>query len=294
MARQISRSAGSPAVPWVFDLRGQIAEEYVDAGHWRRGGLRHRITAAAERRLLEQAHGLVTLTHRIVERLPQPVPAGSARPAAVIPCSADLAVFRPSEPWRDAVRGELGLGQEPVLVYSGSLGSWYRLDEMLDFFEQAARTIRGLRFLLLTPQAGTATKLVQARGLTSRVMARTLAPDAVPRYLAAADAGICFLGQHGSKVASSPTKYAEYLASGLPVITNSWIGDAARLAGQASWILVDEFSGDGYRKPTARLAELLAAPTVTRTAARSLAEHEFALETAVERYHALYRRVLDR
>jgi glycosyltransferase involved in cell wall biosynthesis len=121
-----------------------------------------------------------------------------------------------------------------------------------------------------------------------------LEPDEVPRYLAAADAGICFLGRHESKVASSPTKYGEYLASGLPVITNGWIGDAARLAGEESWILVDEFAESAYEKGTAKLIQLLASPETARVAARSLASREFGLETAVDRYDALYRRVLNR
>ena len=35
MARLASRGAGRP---WIFDLRGLLAQEYVDAGHWRRNG----------------------------------------------------------------------------------------------------------------------------------------------------------------------------------------------------------------------------------------------------------------
>jgi len=294
MARLISRGAGTPRVPWVFDVRGLLAQEYVDAGHWTEGSLRQRLTSAVERRLLEQADGVVTLTRRIVERLPEPEAGGSTRPAAVVPCSVDLESFRPSAEWRRAVREELRLGDDPLLVYSGSLGSWYRLDEMLDFFEAAGRTLAGLRFLLLTPQAAAATQAANARGMASRVTARSLEPDAVPRYLAAGDAGICFLGKHESKQASSPTKFAEYLAAGLPVITNRWIGDADTLAGEECWILVDEFSASDYEQAAARLTGLLAAPAATRRASRALAEREFALEAAVDRYDALYRQLLTR
>ena len=130
------------------------------------------------------------------------------------------------------VRSDLGWGDEPALVYSGSLGSWYRLGEMLDFFEAARKEITGLRFLLLTPQVTLAEQEVRARQLAGHVVARAAAPDAVPSYLAACDAGICFLGRHASKDASSPTKYGEYLAAGLPVVTNSWIGDARDLAAE--------------------------------------------------------------
>ena len=291
MARLLSDTL---ATPWIFDLRGLVAEEYADAGHWRRGGLRYRMTATAERVLVNSADGLVTLTHRILDRLPSPGAGDSRRPTVVIPCSVDPEVFRPEPECRRQVRNELGWGDEPALVYSGSLGSWYRLTEMLDFFEAARSEIAGLRLLLLTPQLALAEDAVRARQLVGCVASRSVASDAVPRHLAAADAGICFLGRLASKDASSPTKYGEYLAAGLPVVTNSWIGDARTLADEAAWILVDEFEDAQYRQAAARLSKLLEEPETTRTTARALALREFAIDTAVDRYDALYREVLDR
>src|SRR5262245_11248689 len=37
--------------PWLFDVRGLLAQEYVDAGHWAAGGLLARTTQAFERSL---------------------------------------------------------------------------------------------------------------------------------------------------------------------------------------------------------------------------------------------------
>ena len=280
--------------PWVFDLRGLLAEEYVDARHWPRGGVRHRATAAVESKLLRSAHGLVMLTRRIRDQLAEQGILDATRRTTVIPCSVDMGVFRPSDDWRRAVRRELGWGEEPILVYSGSLGSWYRLEEMLDFFEHAKAQIAGLRFLLLTPQVGLVEGHVRARGLTRFVAVRTVAADDVPRYLAAGDAGLCFLGRHASKVASSPTKYGEYLAAGLPVVTNPWIGDAGALASEPVWVLADDFTATIYRAVASRLAVLLSRQSATRLAARELARREFSLESAVARYSELYLEVLDR
>ncbi len=291
MALLLSRNFGRP---WVFDLRGLVAEEYADAGHWRRGGLRYRMTASAERELLRSADGLVTLTRRIVERVPGPRVESAIRPAAVIPCCVDIGVFRPEPELRRAARAELGFGAEPALVYSGSLGSWYRLGEMLDFFEVARHVVGGLRLLLLTPQLAMADAAVRERQLDASVVCRSVAPDAVPRYLTAADAGICFLGRLASKDASSPTKYGESLATGLPVVTNGWIGDARLLAGEATWILVDAFEESAYRAAAARLAKLLETPDAARASARALALREFAIDEALQRYDTLYKTVLSR
>ena len=60
------------------------------------------------------------------------------------------------------------------------------------------------------------------------------------------------------------------------------------------WLLVEAFHPDDYHRAARGLARLLDAPAATRLAARDLAAREFALETAVSRYHDLYMKVLGR
>jgi glycosyltransferase involved in cell wall biosynthesis len=282
--------AGRWRRPWVFDVRGLLAEEYVDGGQWTRGGSLFKLVDRIERRLLHAADGLVFLTDRIDAELRERCVVDRDTPSTVIPCAADLTVFRPSSEDRQRVREELGLGEAPVLLYSGSLGSWYRVEEMICFFAVARREIPGLRFLILTPETEIA---LRASGGDADVIVRSLRPVEVPAYLAAGDAGICFLGDDASKHASSPTKYAEYLASGLPVVTNRWTGDAASLEGEPAWILIDAFAPEAYARAAGRLRELMMLPAATRDHSRHLAMRKFSLEGAVERYDALYRRVLE-
>ena len=49
----------------IFDLRGLMAEEYVDAEHWRKDSLPYRITKSTERQILGATDAIVTLTERI-------------------------------------------------------------------------------------------------------------------------------------------------------------------------------------------------------------------------------------
>lgn len=282
-------------VPWIFDVRGLVAEEYVDAGHWSRGGLLGRMTSRTESRLLHEADGLVFLTERIRKRLSRASCLRRAQPTAVIPCCVDSTVFVRDEASRARIRRELMLGDSPTLVYSGSLGSWYRLDEMLDFYEAASSRIRGLRFLVLTPAKDLVLRALENRPqIAAKVVLRHAQPDEVPAYLSAADAGICFLGDYPSKEASSPTKYGEYLASGLPVVTNRWTGDSQRLAPERPWIAIDGFQLTEYQRAAAELAEVLEQPEDGARQARELACREFGLDLAVSRYDTLYREVLDR
>jgi glycosyltransferase involved in cell wall biosynthesis len=50
-------------------------------------------------------------------------------------------------------------------------------------------------------------------------------PADVPRFLAAADVALSIIRPSYARIASSPTKFAEYLAAGLPVISTAGIGD---------------------------------------------------------------------
>jgi len=279
-------------VPWVFDVRGLLAEEYADAGHWPRAGTLVRLTAAAESRLLRGASGLVLLTERIRDELAGRS-FGLATPTAVIPCAVDLQEFAAPAGARDRLRAELGLAGRPVLAYSGSLGSWYRFDEMLEFFEVAAVEIPRLAWLILTTDDAEARRLLAGHRLAAHVRIVRARPEEVPAYLSVADAGLCFLGDHHSKAASSPTKYGEYLAAGLAVVTNPWTGDAARLRGEPAWILVGALARDAYVGAARELAQRLSNPGRLRQEARALAARRFSLSEAIDAYEDLYRRVLE-
>src|SRR5215469_17281241 len=79
----------------IFDIRGFMPEEYIDAGVWPADGLLYRITKAVEHRLLAVSDAFVVLTHRAREIL---FPGRSAtdsmgRPLEVIPCCVDMDRF---------------------------------------------------------------------------------------------------------------------------------------------------------------------------------------------------------
>jgi glycosyltransferase involved in cell wall biosynthesis len=114
----------------------------------------------------------------------------------------------------------------------------------------------------------------------------------VPSYLSAADAGLSFIKSCFSKLASSPTKNAEYLACGLPLIINSGIGDSDVLIDDwNAGVLLEDLTETEYAE-AGTFIEAMAAKPGTRTAARAVAERLFDLErVGVERYAALYERV---
>lgn len=282
------------AVPFIFDIRGLQAEEYVDGGIWREGSPLVRVTKAVERDLLRSASGVVTLTDAIRPHLAERIRStrGDLPPWCVVPCCVDLDRFRPDAAVRASVRGALGLGHRPVLVYAGSVGTWYLLEEMIAYFRAAKEHVSGLALLLLVNGTADHVRSVAARaGLGSDDYRQvTAGPEEVPGYLAAADAGIAFIRPCFSKKASSPTKVGEYLATGLPVVLNSGIGDSDRLQDTGVVQLVRDLSAGGIERAAAQLPGLLSRPAAE---ARNAAAARFDIDAvAVPRYRELYRAVL--
>jgi glycosyltransferase involved in cell wall biosynthesis len=276
--------------PWLFDVRGFLAQEYVDAGRWPAGGALARTTRVFERRLLRAADGLVFLTRRGAEAARDEA---AGRPQAVIPCAVDLERFRFRPEGRSRVRAELGLRDEPLAVYSGSLGSWYLPERMMEFVAASRDEMPDLHLLVLTPQRGIAERAASATGPGDRVHVRAVSPAEVPDHLSAADFGISFIAPSPSKVASSPTKLAEYLACGLPAVLNAGVGDADDLAGEAAWVVVPDFDAASYRAAARRTKAFLARED-RREAARDLASRRFSLAEAVGAYDRLYSEILAR
>jgi glycosyltransferase involved in cell wall biosynthesis len=295
MALRLKRAFG---LKMIFDVRGLLADEYVDAGHWREGSLPYRLTKTAERRAFAACDGIVTLTERIWPIISEwDGLRGRDVAHEVVPCCTDLELFKFSEADRQRRRAELGLADCFVLVYSGSIDGWYLTEEMADCFVALLKQRSTAHFLWLTPTKHDRLRdLMRARGIAeSSYTILASAPGDVPSYLSAGDAGLAFIKPCLSKLASSPTKYAEYLACGLPLMINGGIGDSDVLVTQEGvGALVASFGESEYATAINVIETLVREPTETRRRTREVAERLFDVgKVGVERYTRLYKRVLS-
>jgi glycosyltransferase involved in cell wall biosynthesis len=285
----------APRARFLFDCRGLVGDEYVEWGHWSRSSPEYRLLKAAEKQLFRRADGLVVLTDRLRRWLRDETRlVGADCPIEVIPCCVDLERFRFQAQRRAAARSALGVDGELVLAYSGSLGSCYCDDEMAALFA-AVRRRRPATFLVLSRSPTERLRAaLRSHGVAERdVRIRPASPDEVPDLLAATDVAVSFIAPFFSKMASSPTKLAEYLAMGLPVAISDGIGDQDAVARAHPEILM---SAGGLTTPeidalAARLVALPPASDERRARARALAEQNFALATGIERYLDIYERV---
>jgi glycosyltransferase involved in cell wall biosynthesis len=294
MAWALKRMLG---VKFLFDFRGMLAEEYVDGGHWREGGLKYRLTKGMERAFFRTADAFVMLTERIKRDLVRDEPdlKGRAGDITVIPCCVDVKRFDIGENARAAYRRERGWTDRRVIVYVGKLGLWYMPEEMARFFAIARELDGGLFFQVLTQGDGCVMRAAFKRhrvpeGEYDISFAK---PDDLPLMLAASDAGISFIRACNSKRASSPTKIGEYLAAGLPVAVNAGVGDGDRMMeGNGIGVVLRDFSETEHRRAAGELIELMGGREAAQQC-RDYARRELSLgSVGGVRYAGVYGRLL--
>ncbi len=292
-------SNASRRVPMLFDIRGLQAEEYVDGGVWKEGELKWRLAKRSERRFFRRASGAVVLTKAIRPYVQERF--GELRrdapPIAVIPCCVDLERFRFQPDARAKIRADLGVSDDTtVFVYSGSLGTWYLAGAMARFV-RAYREETGKKAFLLwvvNNDEAIARQASLAGGLDEGSYAvRSATPDKVPEWLSAADAGLALIKPCFSKKSSSPTKYAEYLSVGLPIVISRDVGDGAEIERADGAVALGETIDDAELTRGARAIDALA--TRGRAFFRGVAERLFDVEkVAIPVYLSLYEKLVPR
>jgi len=285
----------------IFDIRGFLPEEYVDAGILNRDGLVYKLVKRVERWLLRRADGLVVLTERaaaiIKHELVLMHEDDSVRHLQVIPCCVDLTYFAPvSLAEKEASRKELHLESRLVIAYVGSLDGWYMTDEMFELFSSLRKTKENTFALILTRgDRARAVKALEASGFeSSDYLVMGVAPKDIRKYLSAADAAISFVKPTYSKQASSPTKNAEYLACGLPIVVNAGVGDTEnQITADRVGVVISEISESSFQEAAGNLEQLLNEGEALRNRCVNSAKKHFSLtEVGGPRYRELYRLLL--
>jgi glycosyltransferase involved in cell wall biosynthesis len=295
----IARKLGESKPKLLFDIRGFMPEEYVDAGIWSADGLLYRGAKRIERWLMRNADGFVVLTEAARKILfAESKESGYdkfERPVEVIPCCVDLSRSNGNDAeTRTRMRQRLAIGDRKVLAYVGSFGGWYLSDEMMDLFSSAREKDSDVFVMILTQRdvEKVAQRLAERGFQDSDYFVASVDPRQVSSYLTAADIAVSLIKPCYSKLSSSPTKLAEYLVCGLPIISNRGVGDVDNLIEDHHvGVLLDGLSKTDYLKALEQIEKF----RPTKEHCVNVGQSEFDLGgVAGNRYRRLYERMTDR
>lgn len=237
-------------IPFLFDMRGFWADERVDGKIWNlKQPVFHFIYRYFKKKekefLLESAH-IISLTQAAKDEiLSWNLPGLLPGKITVIPCCADLDFFDPEKVLIERLKKrQEDLKISPlnkVMIYLGSLGTWYMAEEMVLMFSFLLREDPGMVFLVVTKDEPEKINFWARKYQIPSGSLRFFSAERedVPELIAMSHLSVFFILPSYSKKASSPTKLAELMAMGKPVICNSGVGDVAQIVShaQAGWVL---------------------------------------------------------
>lgn len=231
---------GKP-LPILFDADGLPLDERVDFAGLSPSSLIYRLLRDVEAQAVRRAAVVLTRSNKAVDILLARAGAGTTPDKfQVVGNGRDTDLFKPVESTiRRQVRRKLRLNEQtPLLVYAGSMGPKYCLDEMLQLVAAVRQHRADVHLLILTGlPASVAEALTAYPDLASAVTTLTVPPADVPVYLASADVGLALIRPSFSMQAAAAIKLGEYLLCGLPVVATAGIGDTDSLSATTSFLV---------------------------------------------------------
>jgi len=288
-------------IPFIFDMRGFWADERVDGNIWNLKNplfsLVYNYFKRKEKVFLKEADAVVSLTNNAKNEI-HSWQGFQNVPVTVIPCCADLDFFSYRNVNQQEVlklRNELGLNPgDFVLSYLGSLGTWYMLNEMLDFFKVLKTKRPEAKFLFITAdEPEFVVNAAVVKGIDGNdIIVKKAKRNEVPVYCSLSSVSIFFILPKYSKKASSPTKMGELMSLGIPIICNSNVGDVVEiLIDGGVGAVIDNFTNEDYLSAINKIPGLLEKSPQQNY---DVAQKYYSLKEGVIRFNQVYENVSTR
>ncbi|HMU77724.1 MAG TPA: hypothetical protein PKA86_07875 [Bacteroidia bacterium] len=158
----------------------------------------------------------------------------------VIPCTLNTS-FRPEilkqEEIENARKKMKFDADDIVLVYSGSTAGWQSFDLLQGFLQKIINNNKNIKVLFLSEKDKNVDQLKAE--FPDKIFQTFVKHSEVSGILKSCDIGILIREKSVTNQVASPTKFAEYLSAGLPVIISEGIGDYTSFVNQndCGWVL---------------------------------------------------------
>jgi glycosyltransferase involved in cell wall biosynthesis len=281
-------------IRFIFDMRGFWADERIEGGIWKKsnpiGALLYAYFKNKEKAMLREADSIVSLTKKAKSIILNNLNIEESK-IHVIPCCVDLMHFSHHSVEQISLasikKRHPQLEGKFILSYVGSLGTWYMADEMLQFFKVLTNKVNAVFLCITKDDPHLVLDATSKQGIPlEKITVVSASRDEMPSYIALSSASIFFIKPSFSKSASSPTKMGELLSMGIPVVTNSGVGDVDDIVTKSQCgILVRGFNENDYRIVADELVENI---NLYQKNTVSTAHQFFSLNEGIDRYSKIY------
>lgn len=285
-------------IKFLFDMRGFWPDERVDGKLWNHKKFPfkqvYNYFKRKEIQFISEADHIISLTHNAKSEIESwGLRSDKQDEITVIPCCADLDHFNYKNVNTDKanqLRQDLNIrDNEFVLTYLGSIGTWYLLDEMLVFFKTLLKSKSEAKFLFITKDDP---KLILEKAAQFKIPKESIRIQSserenLPHLLSLTSASIFFITPAYSKKASSPTKMAELLGMGIPIICNDNVGDSNYFLNKENCgILLNELTDSNFQNGVDKVDEILRIP---KNELLDFSKENFSLKMGANNYLKAYK-----
>lgn len=287
-------------VKYLNDIREFYADSRVEGGMWNKKTPIYKIIydffKRKEAEAVAKSDGIVCLTYAAESIIREWREYRHEIPLQVIPCSVDLRLFDPAsirEEDKELLKAELNISEGAFIIsYLGSIGGWYLTDEMMQFFKILSDKITNIKMLFISPHRHEEIKIAAVKyGIAAdKIIIMKASRKQVPLLLSLSRYSVFFIKSCYSKQSSSPTKHGEIMAMGIPLITNSGVGDVETIVDKyRSGVIIENLNEEELAEAVQKLASGL---QFNNADIRQGAKEFYSLETAIEKYISIYNSIL--
>lgn len=209
--------------PYIFDMRALWPEELITSGRLKRDTIMHKFLTYFEKKCIVNSKKTIVLTNAAKQYLHDAYSIEKNK-MQVIPTCVDI----------DRFDDQLSLKRSSNKVTHCCIGSlltgWFNIERLGQWIYFSSKRYDDYSFEIITKDdPARVRQLLKLDDQTnSLVSIRSSKPHDIPAILKKHNASIMFYaGGEVSELGRSPTRMAEILASGIPVIANSGVGDVA-------------------------------------------------------------------
>ena len=272
-------------IPFIFDMRALWIDELILTGRLKERSATHSFLRKMETICLKEASSIICLTEKVANFLrAEHRFLREGNKISIIPTCADLDKFRP----------ELPVSADSSSKLYGVLGSvlsgWFRVDLLRLLFLEIARVDPTARFEILSndDHEQTFSYLNFPKELSSRLLIRSLPFEDIPPAIRGYSASFLLYKDGPANIGRSPTRMAELLGSGIPLVVTGGAGDVAEIVGANQvGVVIDDESATGVTLAVKELMTLVEDETA-KERCRELALSTLSLSDGARKYLQIY------
>lgn len=212
---------GRPKV--LFDMRALWVDELIMIEKVSKDSLIEKALRYVEEICLRKSDSIVSLTHQAISTLEKRYPHLShelTKSVVIRTCVADNYLHR---------RQPFEVGRLRLAIVGSVTTGWFKLARSLAIFNQIANLDPDIEFYIITRDQLVYGSLDISHRLSNRLKIISMTTDQVIAFLGSCAATLMIFNVGEGKHGSFPTRFAESLAAGCPVITNDSMLDLTRL-----------------------------------------------------------------